>query len=113
MPVTRRAALKTIVAGGVGVITGTGAYGFFYERHDLSVTQTIVPVAGLAPSLSGLRIGLLTDIHRSRWVSHDDVARAVSALTAAHPDLIILGGDYVTWGNRDFVSPAAEALEPL
>lgn len=113
MVVTRRAVLKTLVAGGVGAITGTGAYGFFYGRHQLSVTQAVVPVAGLPPALRGLRIGLLTDVHRSRWVSHDDVAHAVSAMMATRPDLIILGGDYVTWGNREFVAPVAEALEPL
>jgi predicted MPP superfamily phosphohydrolase len=30
-----------------------------------------------------------------------------------HPDLIVLGGDYVTWGDRRFVGPAAEALARL
>ena len=29
------------------------------------------------------------------------------------PDLIVLGGDYVTWGDRAYVGPAAEALRPL
>ncbi len=32
---------------------------------------------------------------------------------AERPDLIVLGGDYVTWGDRDFVQPAAEALAGL
>jgi predicted MPP superfamily phosphohydrolase len=32
---------------------------------------------------------------------------------AEAPDLVILGGDYVTWGDRRFVAPAAEALAPL
>ena len=62
-----------------------------------------MPVAGLPPALAGLRIGLITDVHRSRWVSHDDVARAVDLLMAARPDLIVLGGDYVTWGDRRYV----------
>jgi predicted MPP superfamily phosphohydrolase len=30
-----------------------------------------------------------------------------------HADVIVLGGDYVTWGDRRFVGPAAEALAPL
>jgi predicted MPP superfamily phosphohydrolase len=72
-----------------------------------------VPVAGLPPSLAGLRIGLLTDVHRSRWVSADDVTRAVSLLMADKPDLIVLGGDYVTWGDRRFVQASAEALSFL
>jgi predicted MPP superfamily phosphohydrolase len=32
---------------------------------------------------------------------------------AEAPDLIVLGGDYVTWGDRNYVNPSAEALAPL
>jgi predicted MPP superfamily phosphohydrolase len=67
----------------------------------------------LPPELVGLRIGLITDVHRSRWVSADDVSHAVESLMAQRPDLVILGGDYVTWGNRTYVGPSAEALRPL
>src|SRR5262249_51471887 len=42
-----------------------------------------------------------------------DVAGAVTALMNERPDLIVLGGDYVTWGDRRFVGPAAEALTGL
>jgi len=113
MAVTRRAVLKTLAAAGTSAVSGAGAYGFFYGRHTLEVTHTTVPVHALPPPLSGLRIGLLTDIHRSRWVSSDDVAGAVSALMANRPDMIVLGGDYVTWGDRHYVGPSAEALQPL
>ncbi len=110
---TRRVALRTLTAVGAGVVAGTGAYGFFYGRHELEVTRTAVPVHGLPASLNGFRIGLLTDVHRSHWVSHDDVTAAVALLMAERPELIVLGGDYVTWGDRDFVQPAAEALSSL
>src|SRR5471032_1452396 len=108
MRVTRRAVLKTVVATGVGAVTGGAAYGYFYERHELEVTRATIPVIGLSPALGGLQIGLLTDIHRSRWVSHDDVAHAVTRVMAERPDLIVLGGDYVTWGDRDYVRPSAD-----
>src|SRR5438034_6051625 len=113
MAVTRRGALKALVAAGVGTVAGTGAYGFMYGRHDLELTSSIVPVAGLPRALGGLRIGLITDTHRSRWVSHDDVSHAAAMLMNERPDLIVLGGDYVTWGDRAYVRPSAEALEPL
>ena len=113
MPLTRRAALKGIVATSIGAITGTGAYGVGYERHHLEVTETTLPVSGLAPALDGLRIGLITDIHHSRMVPPADVTRAVELLTTARPDLIVLGGDYVTWGDRAYVGPVAELLAPL
>ena len=89
---------------GVGAVAGGGAYGFLVRapRARRSREPTL-PVAGLPPALAGLRIGLLTDVHRSRWVSHDDVARAVDAADGEQPDLIVLGGDYVTWGDREYV----------
>jgi len=110
---SRRTALKALVAAGVGAVTGGGAYGYLYERDALQLTRTSIPVHGLPAGLAGLRIGLLTDVHRSRWVSHDDVARAAALLMSAEPDLIVLGGDYVTWGDRQYVGPAAEALAGL
>ena len=113
MVITRRAAVKTLVAAGVGTVAGSGAYGFLYGRHELEVTRATVAVQSLPGGLSGLRIGLLTDVHRSRWVSQEDVTSAVSMLMAERPDLIVLGGDYVTWGDREFVQPSAEARAPL
>ena len=113
MGVTRRAVLKTLLATGVGSVAGSGAYGYLYGRHELSITRENVAITGLPPALGGLRIGLITDVHRSRLVAHDDVARAVALLMSEHPDLIVLGGDYVTWGDRKYVAPAAEALAGL
>ncbi len=110
---TRRAVLKGALVAATGSLAGAGAYGYAYERHALEVTRATVPLAGLPPPLAGLRLGLITDVHRSLFVSHDDVARAVSSLMRETPDLIVLGGDYVTWGDRAFVGPSAEALEPL
>jgi predicted MPP superfamily phosphohydrolase len=113
MAMTRRAVLKGLVATGAGAGAGVGSYGYVLERHALEVTRETVPVAGLSPALAGLRIGLLTDVHRSYWVSHDDVAHAAALLMAERPDLIVLGGDYVTWGDRDYVRPSAEGLQTL
>jgi predicted MPP superfamily phosphohydrolase len=113
MEMTRRVVLKGLVATGVGALSGTGAYGYLYERHELELTRATVPVVELPPSLAGLRIGLITDVHRSRLVSHEDVALAVTRLMNERPDLIVLGGDYVTWGDRAYVGRSAEALQPL
>jgi len=113
MSITRRAVLKTLVGSGAAVLTGAGAYGFLDERHALGLTEAVLPVSGLPPELAGLKIGLLTDVHRSEWVSAADIDRGVRLLMAAKPDLIVLGGDYVTWGERSFVMPSAEALAPL
>jgi predicted MPP superfamily phosphohydrolase len=120
MAVSRRAVLKSLLAGGIGAVTGGGAYGYYYARRALTITRTDVPVAGLPPTLVGLRIGLITDVHCSRWMSHEDIADAVDRLMRERADLIILGGDYVTWGgdgarrgDREYVAPSAAALGRL
>jgi uncharacterized protein len=113
MAITRRAVLKGAIAAGTGALAGAGVYGYAYERHQLEVTRAALPVHRLPAALAGLRIGLVCDIHRSLFVSHDDVARAVETLLQEKPDLIVLGGDYVTWGDRAYVGPAADALAPL
>ena len=113
MLITRRAAIKGALATAVGGLTGAASYGIAYERHRVGVTEATLPVSGLPPTLDGLRIALLTDIHHSAIVPADDVTRAVELTLSTSPDLIVLGGDYVTFGDRDFVGPVAELLSPL
>jgi uncharacterized protein len=110
---TRRDALRTLLATGVGLATAPIAYGVAYERHRLIRLDQDVPVSGLPPALDGLRLGLITDIHHSATVVAEDVVRAVEMLKTAQTDLIVLGGDYVTYGNRRYVEPVAELLAPL
>ena len=113
MLVSRRAALNTLLAGGVGTVIGGGAYGLAYSRHQIQIVRATVPVSGLAPALDGFRIGLVTDLHHSEMVPIDDVVRAASLIMGEQPEMIVLGGDYVTWGDRSYVGPCSEALGML
>ena len=113
MRLTRRDALRAMAATAVGAATAPVAYGAAYERHRIVRVDQDLRVSGLPPALDGLRVGLITDIHHSNTVSAKDVTRAVNLLVDAKPDLTVLGGDYVTFGNRAFVDPVAELLSPL
>ena len=110
---TRRDVLKGLVGLSVGTATGAGAHGYLYERHRVDLTKTVVPVAGFPEVLAGFRIGFMTDLHRSASVPHELVESAVSRLMAERPDLILLGGDYVTWRDPRFVAPAVDAVRGL
>jgi predicted MPP superfamily phosphohydrolase len=94
-------------------LVGGGAYGRAYSRHQIQVVRASIPVAHLPPGLDGLRVGLITDLHHSAMVPVSDVARSASLLMAERPDLIVLGGDYITWGDRAYAVPCAEALASL
>ncbi|MBI2188889.1 MAG: hypothetical protein HYU37_17455 [Acidobacteria bacterium] len=113
MLLSRRTAIKGLLATAVGTVTGAAAYGAAYERHRIGLTSVSLPVSGLPPALDGLRIGFLTDIHHSRTLPAADVTRAVELALGERPDLIVLGGDYVTFGDRAYVGPVAELLAPL
>jgi predicted MPP superfamily phosphohydrolase len=113
MLLSRRNVLKGGLAAAMGAGSGAGIYGAAYERHHLELTSTSLPISGLAPAHEGLRIAFITDLHHSALVSADDVAAAVSTALAAKPDLIALGGDYVTRADPAYVEPVAELLAPL
>jgi predicted MPP superfamily phosphohydrolase len=113
MSITRRAAIKTVLAGTMGSAAAGITYGTAVERHRIGVTTATLPVTRLPAALDGLRIGLITDIHHSRLVPATDVVHALEQTMSARPDLIVLGGDYVTFGDRTFVGPVAELLASL
>jgi uncharacterized protein len=110
---TRRAALQGLVATGAGLVVGRVGYGAAYERHQIRLDERDLPVIGLPQALDGLRVGLITDVHVSATVPDEDVRTAVRMLADAKPDLVALGGDYVTDLDTTRAVPAAEMLAPL
>jgi predicted MPP superfamily phosphohydrolase len=111
--VNRRSVLQTLVAAGIGVVTGGLTHGVVYERHRIGVTRATLAVSALPAALEGLRIALITDLHLSAMVPAEDVAETVRIATAERPDLVILGGDYVSFGDRRYMAPCAALLGPL
>jgi len=109
----RRDALRWLTAAGIGLLAGSAAHGALYERHWLGVTRVALPVPGLAPALDGLRVGVLTDTHHSLYTSQAFIADAARQLVAERPDVIVLGGDYVTQRDRRYMGGSAEALAGL
>lgn len=110
---TRRDVTKLLAAAGAGVLTGGLVHGAVNERHRLTLTHAALPVSGLPGAFEGLRVAMLTDLHLSPIVDAVDIEKAVALTLEQKPDLIVLGGDYVTWGHDHFVGPVAELLAPL
>ncbi len=109
----RRTVLRMLTAAGIGVIAGGAAHGLLYERHRLGVTRASLPVSGLPRALDGLRVVMLTDLHLSPSVPREDIDEAVKLAMAEKPDLIVLGGDYISFMDRSYATPCAELLAPL
>ena len=62
---SRRTLLRTGTGLVAGLVVGEGAYGTFYERLHLGLTEVDLPCRDLPEALDGLRIGLITDTHHS------------------------------------------------
>jgi uncharacterized protein len=113
MGITRRDAIRALVAGSVGAVAGGAAYGYFYERTALAIERAELAISGLPASFDRLRIAFITDLHHSDYLPQEAVARAAAMAMRERPDLIVLGGDYISFFERRFIAPCAEALATL
>lgn len=107
---SRRGVLKTLAAGLVGAGSGLAIHGYVWERHALTMVNADLPMSGLPHALDGLRVGVITDLHLSTTVPEEDVIRAIDRVQAERPDLLVLGGDYVSYADRRYMTPVAERL---
>lgn len=111
--ISRRNVLQAALALSAGAAAGTLAHGYGWARHAIGVTRTELPMAGLPQPLDGVRVGFLTDLHHSSIVPREDILCAIELLNRERPDLIVLGGDYVSFGERAYAAPVAEMLSTL
>ncbi|HPS31651.1 MAG TPA: metallophosphoesterase [bacterium] len=68
---------------------------FWIEEKTIIYRHTDIPA-----SFSGMKIVFLTDIHHGPFFSIDRVRSLVDRVNALHPDIIILGGDFVHHGSE-------------
>lgn len=83
-----------------------------WEHEVMQLPEIPVPVAGLSPEFAGYRIALVTDLHNGPAVPRWWLERAVERVTALAPDLIALGGDFVSHARSDLAG-LQSLLAPL
>ena len=93
-------------------------YGVFVEpRLILDEERAEVPLPQLAEADAGTEVAVLSDLQIGMWFDNDGmVARAVEAVLAAEPDVVLLGGDFVystSPGVPEQVDRVMELLDPL
>lgn len=88
----RRRFVGGLTVGSAGALA---SYALVIERLWVRVTHQRIAVADLPPSLDGLRILQLSDIHHGPWMGREQVSRVLQQAAAIPCDLIALTGDYV------------------
>jgi len=95
-----------LVAAGV-ILWGTTLGQSRYDRTNIRL-----PLAGLDPSLSGLRIVQLSDLHIGNKMEGERLERLVEDVNAMQPDLLVLTGDLFDF-DPAFVEAGARELSQL
>lgn len=109
---SRFSTLSTFTAASAAVAGLVAAYVYFVEPFWLSITQHEVEIPDLPPSLDGLLIAHLSDLHVTRDMgARSPVARAIQICRERRPDLVLMTGDFV--GERRAVDRFAELLAGL
>ncbi len=86
-------------------------YGAQLER-GLTVVETEARLRGLPPSLAGLAVLLVSDLHVGPFLANGSLDRVLGRLMALRPDLVLVVGDVAT-SRIEEVEAAAPVLRQL
>lgn len=100
------AALVTM--GGIAV----AVWARFYHPFRVHLKHVIMPLPRRHAHLNGVTIAFVSDFHIGPHFRTDDLKPTIDALRKAEPDILVLGGDYVSESPR-FIDPTIRALEDM
>jgi Predicted phosphohydrolases len=75
------------------------------DVYDIEVTHHEIIVDDLPPGFDGYRIAFLTDTHVASFMRRDFYREVVARTQAFDPELVLFGGDFVTWGSPHSAAP--------
>jgi uncharacterized protein len=90
--VSRRSFLKGALYGAGGLALYAGEF----ERHWIEVVHREIAINGLAPDFDGMTVAQLSDIHLDEFTEPFLLRDAIDQINRAHPDLVLLTGDFVS-----------------
>jgi predicted MPP superfamily phosphohydrolase len=93
------------------VVAAVAVYSYT-ETYRLEVKEYTFSSPDVPAAFDGVQVALVTDIHRSFYFSEKRLAGVVDQVNALHPDLILLGGDYVN-GSKGYEASAFAELARL
>ncbi len=88
------------------------AYAVLVEPYWPEVRTTVFRSEQVPTAFRTRRILLLSDIHFDRYFAPERLAQIVDKANGLRPDLIVLGGDYVS-GDEEYIAPCFKELGRL
>lgn len=112
---TRRDLLRKALGGGLFGAAGCGLVGSYarYVEPFWPVTERLqMDFPGVGPSLNGLRVAQLSDLHVAKIMPLDFLRKQLEYVQRLEPDILVLTGDFVTHPNGRTLDDLA-GLAPL
>jgi len=107
----RRKFVKMAIGATLAVGTAGAAYPFL-EAKWCRVLRRTLQVPKLPSPFEGMKVAFLSDVHHGKFVPLSYIRHAVDLANAFKPDLVLLGGDYVT-KDRKYITPGIAELGKL
>ncbi|MCE9558697.1 MAG: metallophosphoesterase [Armatimonadetes bacterium] len=107
---------KNLFWGVAGAGAGLLVYGAIVEVNKLRVERHTLHLPNWPSDLNGIRIALLADFHLRDGQTVSLAKRAIAQVLAHEPDLILLGGDFVSrWkeDSLDMLDEVFSLLQPM
>ncbi len=92
----RRKWLGAATAVALGVPVATSAFGVVVERNRYRVLELDLPITDLHADLEGFRIGQVSDLHVSPFLSVREAGRVIDMANELRPDLMLFTGDLIS-----------------
>ncbi|HAR62618.1 MAG TPA: metallophosphoesterase [Candidatus Margulisbacteria bacterium] len=84
----------------------------FVEQHQIRINRIIIKDASIPQQFNNKKIAFISDIHCGPYFSIKRVRNLVEMINKLHPDIILLGGDYV-YRNKANIYLCAKELKEL
>lgn len=98
-PLTQLTRRTFLLGSGAALAAGAlGIYSSEFARHEISITTQPLLIRQLPPAFHGMRVVQISDIHFDEYTEPDFVRRVVQHVNALNPDLLLLTGDFVSYG---------------
>ncbi|MBM3461054.1 MAG: metallophosphoesterase [Armatimonadetes bacterium] len=112
MPMSRREFVQRLLRGGAALGVAPLGYGTLIEPRAFDVSRFSAPTVTPEDDAEAVTFAFMSDFHRSKTTSRAHLDRAVAACNAARPDVVMLGGDYIS-SNAALISDCADAFRAL
>jgi hypothetical protein len=77
-----------------------------YDYFTVDVRNVTFKKPGLATGLNNLKIVFISDLHADRYTNQARLDNFISKVNEAHPDIVLIGGDFISSGS-DYITLAA------